>query len=326
MLRLDTQYIQTEAGALWNGGALVSLKHGMDLRSLESCLYNETEEQPQFNAWWFCAFPAEVVTDTNLPMPLFIRGDDVEYGLRNMHSLLLMNGICVWHEPFENKYSSSLSYYIFRNRLIDNALHNMNMPAKLLKKELYGYVMNEVRLYRYRNADLLMQGAEDFLAGVDWLAEQDGEALHRKVIGAGYLLQPLADLGEGIYFDKEMLRASQTVVQPTGILHRIIANRTVNGTFLPPLREYNIIPTEGIRQISVFRTRTVLNYDVPSGRGFVTRRDPKKARKCMARLKALYGRIDREYEGAVRDYAENAGRLQTLEFWEKYLDLAQNNE
>ncbi|RAZ20198.1 glycosyltransferase family 2 protein, partial [Klebsiella oxytoca] len=65
----------------------------------------------------------ELVRKDNLPLPIFIRGDDLEYGLRNMKTLILMNGICVWHEPFENKYSSFLAYYVIRNRLIDNAYH-----------------------------------------------------------------------------------------------------------------------------------------------------------------------------------------------------------
>lgn len=34
-----------------------------------------------------------------------IRGDDIEYGLRNCKRLVTLNGICVWHEPFESKYS-----------------------------------------------------------------------------------------------------------------------------------------------------------------------------------------------------------------------------
>ncbi len=68
-------------------------------------------------------FPMKIVTPENLPMPIFIRGDDLEYGLRNMKTLILMNGICVWHEPFENKYSSFLEYYIMRNQLIDNSFH-----------------------------------------------------------------------------------------------------------------------------------------------------------------------------------------------------------
>ena len=44
MLRLDKQWYQTESGALWNGGNLISRKVGLDLRDLDACLYNEFEE------------------------------------------------------------------------------------------------------------------------------------------------------------------------------------------------------------------------------------------------------------------------------------------
>ena len=98
------------------------MKAGLELESCEACLLNEVEESAEYNAWWYCCFPLEIVTEENLPLPLFIRGDDVEYGIRNMKQLILMNGICVWHEPFENKYSSFLEYYIIRNQLITNAL------------------------------------------------------------------------------------------------------------------------------------------------------------------------------------------------------------
>lgn len=324
MLRLDTQYIQTESGAVWNGGHLVSLKNGLDLRQLDSCLYNETEEKTQFNAWWFCAFPAEVVTDTNLPIPIFIRGDDVEYGLRNIKHLALMNGICVWHEPFENKYSSSLYYYIFRNRLIDNALHDMNLPAKMLKREIYGQVMNEVRLYRYKNAHLLLQGAEDFFKGVEWLRKQDGEALHQKIMAEGYKLQYTEELGDDIQFMFPVYEKSKNAVQPRNIVHRIIANLTINGTKLSPKRGFNIVPTDGVQQINVYRTQTILNYDYASRKGFVTKRDPKEAQACVARLKKLYRLIDQNYEKAILDFAENGKTLQTIEFWEQYLGIAQN--
>ncbi len=321
MLRLDKPYFQVESGAIWNGGRLVSLKRGLDLRDPEACLYNEIEEHPQYNAWWFCAFPADIASEDNLPMPIFIRGDDVEYGLRNTKHLVLLNGICVWHEPFENKYSSALYYYIFRNRLIDNALHDMNMTAEELKHELYGYVMNEVRLYRYKNARLLMEGMRDFFKGTEWFAQQDGEMIHQHIMKEGYILKPISDLGDEAVFDDEMFQRSRTIMQPTNLLHRIIANRTVNGTYLKPKHKYNVVPADGVRQISVFRTETVLNYDAASERGFITKRDVKEAKACVAELRQMYREIDAHYEKAVQDYKVNASRFWKRSFWEKYLEL-----
>ena len=90
MMRLDNRSIQVESGASWNAGKLVSNKQGLDMRYLEDVLMNEVEEYTEYNAWWYCCTPMRLVSKQNLPMPIFIRGDDLEYGLRNMKHLILM--------------------------------------------------------------------------------------------------------------------------------------------------------------------------------------------------------------------------------------------
>ena len=55
-----------------------------DFNCDEEILYNEIEEHSDYSAWWYCCMPMRVVREDNLPFPLFIRGDDVEYGLRNI--------------------------------------------------------------------------------------------------------------------------------------------------------------------------------------------------------------------------------------------------
>lgn len=321
MLRLDNRFMQTESGAVWNGGNLISLKNGLDLRSLDACLFNELEEQPQFNAWWYCAFPASIVSEDNLPMPIFIRGDDVEYGLRNMKHLILMNGICVWHEPFENKYSSFLYYYILRNRLIDNSLHNMIMPKQAFIAELKKQVNDELRIYRYKNAELLMRGVEDFFKGVSWLKQQDGEKLHQDIMKNGYKLQYLEDMEENVQFLYPLYENSKHDVPPLNKKQRIINHVTINGTYLKPVRSYNIVPTVGVCQASVYRVDTVLNYDYSSRKGFVTRRDKAKCKELLKQLKKLCKKTNSEYDNATKQFAAEGRELMKLDFWNRYLEL-----
>lgn len=321
MLRLDHQFFQVESGAVWNGGELVSLKHGLDVRDLDACLFNEFEENPQFNAWWYCAFPISVVRDDNLPLPIFIRGDDVEYGLRNIKHLILMNGICVWHEAFENKYSSFLYYYILRNRLIDNSLHNMVLPKEMFQKILKHQVMDEIRLYRYKNANLLMRGVEDFFKGVDWLMEQDGEVLHQSVMAEGYKLQYIEDLEDKVQFNYPLYEASLNAIPATGMVSRLVNHYTLNGTYLSPKKDYTIIPTVGMQQASVYRVQTVLNFDYASKKGFVTRRNPQEAKACVARMNELSKLIDEKYDRVTSQYAEEGQKMMKLKFWKKYLGL-----
>ena len=70
--------------------------------------------------------PRKELSLDNLPMPLFVRGDDMEYGKRLTKKLLTLNGIGVWHVPVHNKYSSFMNYYVTRNTLILNSLYDEN--------------------------------------------------------------------------------------------------------------------------------------------------------------------------------------------------------
>ena len=45
----------------------------------------------EFGAWWYCCIPIKFVNEQNLPLPLFIRGDDVEFSLRNKAKFIKIN-------------------------------------------------------------------------------------------------------------------------------------------------------------------------------------------------------------------------------------------
>ena len=95
----------------------------------------------------------------------------------------------------------------------------------------------------------------------------------------------------------------------------------MNGHYLTPNRSYNIVPTIGAQQSSVYRTQTILNFDYSSKKGFVTHRDVKEAKKCIKRLNILQKRLDTEYETVTKKFGEEASVLMTEKFWEKYLDI-----
>lgn len=324
MLRLDKQCIQTEAGARWNRGYLISHKSGLNLLDVDACLYNEFEEKAEFNAWWYCAFPVGVISEKNLPLPLFIRGDDVEYGLRNMKHLVLMNGICVWHEPFENKYASSMYYYILRNRLIDNSIHSMKYKRKDFLRDLREQVGREIIYYRYKNADLLLDGVGDFFLGIDWLKDQDGSVLHKDVMSRGYKLQDINELD--VPFSYPAYEASCRKEEPRKFrkfLHKI----TINGILLPARKKKDnwaapdVVPTFTARPVQFYRAKKVLNYDYCSRRGFVTEKSIGKTIHLILRYEKLALRSRFKYKSLVRQYRERGRELMDISFWRGYLDI-----
>ena len=68
------------------------------------------------------------------------------------------------------------------------------------------HCFREVTYYRYKNVDLYLQGIKDFLKGPTWLMEQDGEALHKSVMAAGYRGQDLNTL------DVPMMKGSNGII------------------------------------------------------------------------------------------------------------------
>jgi len=316
MLRTDQQYRQVESGAVWNGGSLRSLKSGLDLRSCAKCLDNEVEEYAEFNAWWYCCFPIDIVREDNLPLPIFIRGDDLEYGLRNMKRLILMNGICVWHEPFENKYSSFLEYYIMRNQLIDNSFHCQWYGRKQLGRAMIKHCVQEIMFYRYKNVDLYLQGIRDFLRGPEWLMEQDGEALHRKVMSQGYRGQDLDELPMG--FSVEMYQKSSEVC--FNARTRFRRNISFNGFILPAKGE-NIVSMSAVKTPQCYRRRRIMYYDESAGKAFVAERSRGKTVQCLLQMIGMLFVISVRLKAAQRAYREKGMRLRTLEFWKGYLEL-----
>ena len=85
---LDTPHIQYECGASWNKGVLIPNYHVMDMRNPYMVVCTECEDvKNEYMGWWYCCMPLELISKDNLPLPVFIHRDDVEYCLRDSFPL-----------------------------------------------------------------------------------------------------------------------------------------------------------------------------------------------------------------------------------------------
>lgn len=147
--------------------ALLPIHHDHDLARPENLERFLDTVGMHYNGWWFFALPASFVHRAGLPLPCFIRGDDVEYGRRlhdrGLHTVALP-GVAIWHEPFYVKIGGWQLYYETRNMLITAAVHfppsRRHLAATMLKRLLI-----HLLTFRYYNAALIVRAMEDFLAG-----------------------------------------------------------------------------------------------------------------------------------------------------------------
>ncbi len=316
MLRRDRMYEQAEAGACWNSGAHFPYKPGADLRDIKNVIANETEEDYEYNAWWYCCFPIDIVRRDNLPLPIFIRDDDLEYGLRNMKKLILLNGICLWHEPFEYKYSSFLQYYLLRNQLIVNSFHCPQYGVKEALTDIKLNCRQYVMFYRYKDLDLFLKGVEDFLKGPGFLMETDGEKLHREIMAEGYKYGDVSGLE--VPFDEGELEKNLLIRD--SLKAKILRLATLNGLFLPAGGD-TTIPAGTARSNMTFRKKRVLNYDMSSEKGFVTARSFKQSLAAFGKMHRVGRLVKQNLARVQKEYKQAGAVLRSLEFWERYLDI-----
>ena len=122
MLSLEKPCIQYENTARWGKIRLHGEGKNLDLVKVNNLVQNENvpSQKNRYGAWWYCAIPVHRIKDIGYPLPIFVKGDDMEYGIRNHREVMSMNGIGVWHQSFQSKISPIVNYYADRNMLIIN--------------------------------------------------------------------------------------------------------------------------------------------------------------------------------------------------------------
>ncbi|WP_052207594.1 glycosyltransferase [Sinomonas humi] len=82
-----------------------------------------------YNGWWMCLIPTSVIREIGLSLPIFIKWDDAEYGLRAKERgfpTVSMPGAAVWHVSWIDKDDlvGWQAYFHTRNRALTALLHS----------------------------------------------------------------------------------------------------------------------------------------------------------------------------------------------------------
>lgn len=130
MLSIEKPLMQTENTGRWNKINGKSFGKGFILTDKKLLCANEYPPKGDnlFAGWWFACIPVKSVKKIGYPLPVFIKGDDIEYGARNNQEILTLNGVSVWHETFQNKLSPAIQYFGDRNMLL--LIHLMKNVGK----------------------------------------------------------------------------------------------------------------------------------------------------------------------------------------------------
>ncbi|HEU0127487.1 MAG TPA: glycosyltransferase, partial [Pseudonocardiaceae bacterium] len=126
----------------WSNAPGTEYDHDFDKYSLRQTAWLHRRTDVDYNAWWCCLIPRTVAEHIGLPLPLFIKWDDVEYGLRARaagYPTATVPGVAIWHMSFADKDDATdwQAYFHLRNRLVGAALHSPEQrPTAMLADSL----------------------------------------------------------------------------------------------------------------------------------------------------------------------------------------------
>lgn len=320
MFFIDRKYIQHANGEYWHGerydSFITTYNLNRDMREIINVAENENITNANYQAWWYCVIPMSICRVDNLPLPFFIKSDDIEYSIRNMNNLITINGVAVWHESFESKYSASNEYYTVRNYLITSSIHRIGLKAKDIRKYTKNYVLHYLSNFKYLEIELFCKAIDDFLNGVDYFKNIDLEAYHKEIMKNGYKMQDVDELP--VPFSEKLYYDSINVPYPQSRVKRFFRILSLNGLLLPS-QKIVALGMWGGSNIQTFRAKYIIRYEPLTKKGFVLKRSLRKfARSILFYFKTIR-KINTKYIKVCNEFAARAYELENLNFWESKL-------
>ena len=312
-----------------NSGAYASVKSNKYYMDQQQYIVRnehiDVEIPKAYGAWWFSCIPVSAIEQVGLPLPLFVRCDDVEYGMRAKPIYMTMNGICVWHDGFMGRSRASVdSYQYVRNFLIMIAMTDCS-SQDLFMLRMERALRLQLRVMSYDAADLILDGIADYLKGPDYFASLNGEEVIKRNAKKNEKLVPLDELAEpyrNVSYNKRLL-GDQSYIKPFLKLMRTLPydRHLLPDVLLRDTPEAVFYSGLSILSPRTIGTKTLVAIDLEGNQGAVRHMDRERYQHIMDRWKALKSELKERGDEVRAAYKEALPYLTSTEFWEKYLGL-----
>ncbi len=336
MLQLENPIHQYEdVGYVRKDGRYSMVKEKIDISKLADLVRNETtstEIPNAYGAWWYCCIPIALIEEKGLPLPLFIRCDDVEYGMRIKPTIMTMNGIGIWHSAFAGRFRASVDHYQYtRNFLILNAVNNCS-SEQLFMLRFKRTFNQEIHTFAYENAELLLDGLADYLKGPNFIAEADGSAMMKSNGARNEKLLPLdeveSQLGVKIsdLYEAPCSNKLTRKEAPGNKITRFVSSFLYDPHSVPLTKSSStpvVVSYDGHSYLSnkTKSARIVVALNEEGGTAGIRYRDDARYASIMNRYKALLSQYNSQKKALEQEYKKTLPELTSVDFWKKYLKI-----
>jgi galactofuranosylgalactofuranosylrhamnosyl-N-acetylglucosaminyl-diphospho-decaprenol beta-1,5/1,6-galactofuranosyltransferase len=158
----------------WGPAPNVVEDHDFAVQSLRATPWMHRRVDVDYNGWWMCLIPIEVVKTVGLALPVFIKWDDAEYGLRAQAAgfpTVTLPGMALWHVPWTDKDDTLdwQAYFHQRNRLVAALLHSEHDHGGTVLRDSFAHQVKHILSMQYSTARLRLTALEDVMTGPEHL-------------------------------------------------------------------------------------------------------------------------------------------------------------
>ncbi|MGI8900012.1 MAG: glycosyltransferase [Nocardioides sp.] len=321
----------------WMSPATVATDWDFGARNLRSSRWLHRRIDVDFNGWFMCLIPTEVLRTIGLSLPLFIKWDDSEYGVRAAEHgfpTVTLPGAAVWHVPWTDKNDALdwQAYFHQRNRTIAALLHSPYPRGGRVVRESFNHQVKHLFAFQYSTAELRHRALEDVLAGpgqlhADLLTKlPEVRALRARFTDAR--LEPDPDAFPGVRRKKPPKRGVDPTLPKGRVGQLVSAGTSAVRQFLPkrPLSgehpEARLAATDAKWwMIAQFDSVVVSSPDGASTAWY--HRDRDEFRDLLARTVEIHQRLYREWPRLAEEYRAALPEVTSIDQWSKTFDAAE---
>ncbi|GAA2180430.1 glycosyltransferase [Brooklawnia cerclae] len=316
--------------------------HDFAEEGLRSTSWMHGRVDVDYNGWWCCLIPTQVIRKIGLSLPLFIKWDDLEYAVRAGKAgfpTVSLPGCAVWHVTWADKDDlvGWQSYFHNRNRIITALLHSPfeKGGAMLANAEIND--MKHISAMQYYTAAGRLLAEQDVLAGPDQLhsilesRNKEVRAMAKEYSDAQF--KPEVEDFPPVYLEKPRRPTKQAWMKdgkevPVPKPRLLVMGMQAVARQLLPLSKnatdnpQTIIPHRDNKWWKVSRWDSALVTNADGNGVSWYRRQPEKVRQMVLESFRNYARIYAKWDELARQYQEALPRLTSFESWERTFGIS----